>query len=49
MRGLIGQGLMLTGGLVALYLALAYATGGGQLLREAGSAYQGGVRVLQGR
>lgn len=45
----MGKVVGYTAGLVALYLALAYATGGGKLLSTAGGVYTGAVRTLQGR
>lgn len=38
-----------TFGLVALYLAVAYASNGGTLLHAGGDVYTGAVRTLQGR
>jgi predicted small secreted protein len=38
-----------TAGLVALYLVVANATGFGNDLKAAGSAYSGAVKTLQGR
>lgn len=38
-----------TGGLIALYLGLYYATGAGNLLKTGGSVYAQGVKTLQGR
>jgi hypothetical protein len=38
-----------TGGLIALYLGLYYATGAGNLLKTGGGVYTGAVRTLQGR
>lgn len=49
MKGTIGTGLKWTGGLIALYLALYYATGAGNLLKTGGSVYAQGVKTLQGR
>lgn len=43
------QVLTLTAVLVGVYLVVSYATGAGQLLGSAASAYQGSVKVLQGR
>lgn len=49
MKGTIQTILVGTGGLIALYLALAHATDGGRLISAGGSAYSGAVRTLQGR
>jgi hypothetical protein len=38
-----------TGILVAIYLGVSHATEGGMLLNSASTAYNSGVRVLQGR
>jgi hypothetical protein len=46
----MGQKILLyTGILIGTYLALAHATQGGQLLAAGSNAYQGAVKVLQGR
>jgi hypothetical protein len=43
------QALFYTAILVGVYLVVSNATGAGKLLTSAGSAYVGGVKVLQGR
>ena len=45
----MGQVLAVTATPVIVYLVVSHATGAGQLLQAAGSAYSGSVRVLQGR
>lgn len=40
---------MVSGGLIALYLVVYYATGAGRLLREAGGVYVDSIRTFQGR
>jgi hypothetical protein len=46
---MLRQVLVITGGLVVVYLLVSHATGAGKLLSTAGSVYTGGVKVLQGR
>lgn len=41
--------LLYGAGLIGLYLAVAYATGGGQLLSSAGTAGVGVIKAFQGR
>jgi hypothetical protein len=41
--------LTVTAGLIVVYLVVSNATGAGQLLTSAGSAYKGAVTALQGR
>lgn len=45
----MGKIVVITGVLVAVYLAVSNATGAGKLLTSAGSVYTGAVRTLQGR
>ena len=43
------KALVITGGLIAAYLAAAYATGFGKLMLNAGTAGSGVIKTLQGR
>lgn len=43
------RGLIFTGGLIALYLVVANATGFGKSVQAVGGVYNGAVKVLQGR
>ncbi len=41
--------IVISAGLVGLYLALSYATGAGRLLEAGGRSYSGIIKTFQGR
>lgn len=49
MKGITKELLVVTGGLVALYLVVVHYTGFSKVLSTSGSVYTGGVKALQGR
>lgn len=46
---MVRQVLYYSAGLIAVYLLVSHATDAGKLLTNAGSAYSGAVKTLQGR
>lgn len=46
---MLGTALTYTAGLIVVYLLVSHATDAGKLLGAGSSAYNSGVRTLQGR
>ncbi|MEV4557788.1 hypothetical protein AB0K51_12400 [Kitasatospora sp. NPDC049285] len=49
MKGFFNHYLAVSGGLIALYLALNYASGGGTLIREGAAGLSSVTKTFQGR